>query len=571
MKKRLSQISIHSLGFRIFVLLAVMIVLFCALVVYNNTAAFGLMLERIHENTENTLVLYQKSLDENLSRAETYLYVFALNDSDLLSLRAAKPQTTNWYITLSRIKKSFENATPNYTVDGFFCYQETTDTLVLYDQTSSPTPLLWNHVREIAKAEDPSSMWNLNEINGKYYLVRILDLNGCRLGAYISTDTLLGTLVDTKAQDSLLYFSDGSLLLRTPSSDVRLEAPRLKWRRYPSYDIDGTSWMAVSHELQKTSLSLTLLLKDSEYTKYQTNFYVIALIVSLGLFVIWLLLSASLHRWVLHPVRMLTQALEQLRSGDLKVRIPDDAMLDEFREMMTAFNDMVEEIDDLKIENYEKQLSRQKLEALYLKQQITPHFMINCLNTIYQLTENNHADLARQMLQNLSVHLRYTLSSGQTVSLLEELKLVKNYVELSSIRYPGALRLLPSCEESLHNATVVPLMLLNFVENTVKYEVVMGKVLDIHIDVTAREKNQCTRLHICIWDTGRGFSEDMLAVLQNLDTYVNSEQEHIGITNVVLRLRQIFPDAAFTFCNRSGAGAQITIDFPYVPFFRIDG
>lgn len=228
-----------------------------------------------------------------------------------------------------------------------------------------------------------------------------------------------------KTQDSLLYFSDGPLLLRTPSNDVRLEAPRLKWRRYPSYDIDGTSWMAVSHELNETPLSLTLLLKASEYTKYQSSFYLLALIVSLGLFVIWLLLSASLHRWVLHPVHMLTHALEQLRGGDLKVRIPDDAMLDEFRKMTTAFNDMVEEIDDLKIANYEKQLARQKLEALYLKQQITPHFMINCLNTIYQLTENNHADLARQMLQNLSVHLRYTLSSGQTVSLLEELNLVK--------------------------------------------------------------------------------------------------------------------------------------------------
>ena len=105
LKKRFSKISIHSLGFRIFVLLAVMIVLFCALVAYNNTAAFGLMLERIHENSENTLVLYQKSLDENLSRTETYLYVFALNDADLLSLRAAEPQTTNWYITLNRIKK----------------------------------------------------------------------------------------------------------------------------------------------------------------------------------------------------------------------------------------------------------------------------------------------------------------------------------------------------------------------------------------------------------------------------------------------------------------------------------
>ena len=113
LKKRFSKISIHSLGFRIFVLLAVMIVLFCALVAYNNTAAFGLMLERIHENSENTLVLYQKSLDENLSRPETYLNVFALNDTDLLSLRAAEPQTTSWYTTLNRIKKSFENAAPN--------------------------------------------------------------------------------------------------------------------------------------------------------------------------------------------------------------------------------------------------------------------------------------------------------------------------------------------------------------------------------------------------------------------------------------------------------------------------
>ena len=260
LKKRFSKISIHSLGFRIFVLLAVMIVFFCALVVYNNTAAFGLMLERIHENSENTLVLYQKSLDENLSRPETYLYVFALNDTDLLSLRAAEPQTTSWYTTLNRIKKSFENAAPNYTVDGFFCYQEATDALVLYDQTSNPPPLLWNYIRGIANTEAPSSVWNLNEINGKYYLVRILNLNGYLLGAYISTDTLLGTLVDTKTQDSLLYFSDGSLLLRTPSNDVRLEAPRLKWRRYPSYEIDGTSWMAVSHELKETPLSLTLLL-----------------------------------------------------------------------------------------------------------------------------------------------------------------------------------------------------------------------------------------------------------------------------------------------------------------------
>ena len=139
-----------------------------------------------------------------------------------------KPQTTRLVCHVESDQKSFENATPNYTVDGFFCYQEATDALVLYDQTSNPTPLLWNYIRKIANTEDPSSVWNLNEINGKYYLVRILNLNGYLLGAYIFYGYTPWHSGRYQTQDSLLYFSDGSLLLRTPSSNVRMEAPRLK-------------------------------------------------------------------------------------------------------------------------------------------------------------------------------------------------------------------------------------------------------------------------------------------------------------------------------------------------------
>ena len=193
--------------------------------------------------------------------------------------------------------------------------------------------------------------------------------------------------------------------------------------------------------------------------------------------------------------------------------------------------------------------------------------MINCLNTIYQLTENDHSDLARQMIQDLSNHLRYTLSSGQSVSLAEELRLVQNYVDLSSIRYPDALKLIVSCEETLKNATVVPLLLLNFIENTIKYEVSPSLLLFMHIDIWEQEDNNCSLLHIRIWDTGRGFSDNILQKLIPIDSYICSEEEHIGITNVVLRLRQLFPDATFSFSNHPDAGAQIDICFPYVPFF----
>lgn len=66
------------------------------------------------------------------------------------------------------------------------------------------------------------------------------------------------------------------------------------------------------------------------------------------------------------------------------------------------------------------------------------------------------------------------------------------------------------------------------------------------------------------------FSEDILAVLQKLDTYVNSEQEHIGITNVVLRLRQIFPDAAFALATAPAQALRLPL-ISLRSLFRIDG
>ena len=116
MSKKEFKISIHSLSFRILVLLFSMIVFFLGLVIYNNTAAFRFLLKRIHENSENTLVLYQKNLDENLSRTETYLYSYAFNNADFLSLQSAEAKTTDWYVLLQRIKTNFSNASPLYTV-----------------------------------------------------------------------------------------------------------------------------------------------------------------------------------------------------------------------------------------------------------------------------------------------------------------------------------------------------------------------------------------------------------------------------------------------------------------------
>ncbi len=97
-----------------------------------------------------------RKLDENLSRTETYLYVFALNDADLLSLRAAEPQTTSWYVTLNRIKKALKAQRRTTRLMAFSAIRKPPMPWFFNDQTSNPTPFLWNYIRE-SKQEDPSS------------------------------------------------------------------------------------------------------------------------------------------------------------------------------------------------------------------------------------------------------------------------------------------------------------------------------------------------------------------------------------------------------------------------------
>lgn len=250
----------------------------------------------------------------------------------------------------------------------------------------------------------------------------------------------------------------------------------------------------------------------------------------------------------------------------MDIHISTQKNAEEFQNMSSAFNEMVHEIRDLKIDVYERKLERQRLETQYLKQQITPHFMINCLNTVYQLTDSNHPDLAKQMLRELSNHLRYTLSSGHTVPLSEELKLSENYIELSKIRYPNSICYYADCPEELLNATAIPLLILNFIENTIKYEISVGELMEIHVEISKTEKDGQDFISICIWDTGSGFSEEFLAQLKDLDYYSEHEVYHIGIVNTYLRAKHIYSEPDFRFSNRKNAGAQIHILLPYIPY-----
>lgn len=565
----MKMLKLNSLRFRSVLLLLTMVVLMIGLVAYNNYSAYTLLLKKVYSNTEDTLALYQKHLDEVLERSETYLYTTSTNNGSLISLKYMDMNTTEWFNALYQLRNSLQNAVATYTMDEIFCYIPEKDTYVTGSGNASITGIDFKKRIKGAIEDETINLadWTVIKEAGAYYFMRVLHIGETYVGAWTGMETLLELLAQNGKTNGSLYFvtPDGQLL-RNGVEPLRMTPPEEKKNPYERELIEEQKMLSVSKMLESAPLYLTSLVPESEFSNNGSDMVQVIIIVFFGLGLIWLIFVVVMKRWILTPVRALTDAIERLRSGDLKTYVPVSNQLDEFQNMTSAFNDMVSEIEDLKIHVYERKLQKQRLEAQYLKQQITPHFMINCLNTTYQLTETGHFDLARKMLKDLSRHLRFILSSGQTVSLQEELQLVENYIELSGIRYPYSIRYVCSCPDDLTRATVIPLMFLNFVENTIKYEVRMGQILEIHIEVEKTIRDGQEMVKVCIWDSGSGFSKEILNILQDLDGYLEKEGEHIGIANVIMRARHVYKQPYFSFCNRRSAGAQVDMVFPYIVF-----
>lgn len=109
-------------------------------------------------------------------------------------------------------------------------------------------------------------------------------------------------------------------------------------------------------------------------------------------------------------------------------------------------------------------------ELRFLKNQLSPHFIFNTLNNIYSLVQQGHKNAA-PMLAQLSTILRYILyeSSKDKVLLSKELATIKEYIELQLYRKPASTNVDFYQEGLLENYQIIPLLLLNFVENCFKH------------------------------------------------------------------------------------------------------
>ena len=131
------------------------------------------------------------------------------------------------------------------------------------------------------------------------------------------------------------------------------------------------------------------------------------------------------------------------------------------------------ENDKLRQQTKTAELERDLMQAknAYLQSQLNPHLLFNTLSFIYN-SVRKLSDSASRAILLLSDMMRYSLSDtgiDGKVSLENEIDHIKNMISLNQLRYNETLNIKLVATGSFKNETIIPLLLLSFIENMYKH------------------------------------------------------------------------------------------------------
>lgn len=179
-----------------------------------------------------------------------------------------------------------------------------------------------------------------------------------------------------------------------------------------------------------------------------------------------------------------------------------------------------------KSEQQREALKVEKLHAelKFLKSQINPHFLFNCLNTIYSLA-HKHSAQTEHAIVKLSTIMRYMIyeSNEEMVQLQHELQYLRDYIDIQRLRLPAGIQVdYTECGGAAEGLWIEPMLLIPFVENAFKHGISYTDHSFISITVTV--EHQVVRL----------------LVKNSLFPKRMAEQGGIGLQNVLKRLDLLY-------------------------------
>lgn len=577
MEARKFRIASRSISFRVILIISAVMIPLLALLISTNLFATRIVHNQVAESYKAMLSLYMQQIDSDLEEVDNFLSYLQIFNTDLQLMEYSITDLDSYTLAKIRLYNTVSTEMTRYrSLDMILVYassrqnflEVTNNSNALAVRESIRNYLIRQASREPAATEDgPFRPWQVERIDGEYYLFRTMKRGDIYLFAVEKAASLLVPLNRINLGErgtSLLITDDGQPmmhedLVRANSLDLNLDFQKFHLLG------DQTRFLIIGDRSSRGNFGLVALIPDDQILNQLPFLQRVITLISFLFIALLPLALLAMRRVTWIPVRRLVRAMKRIEGGDLAYRIDPQPSAEEFQMLNHSFNDMLDQMNTLKIDAYEQKLNRQKAEMERLQLQINPHFFLNSLNIIFTLARSQNYKLIQELTLCLIEYFRFMFRSNLNVVFLrDELKHVRNYIHIQELRFPASLTYTIESPDFLDDTPVPPLILQTFVENTIKHAVTLDRPIHLTVQTSLMEESDGKPiLAIHIMDNGQGFAPEILAKLRGDEPIIDAVREHIGIRNLQHRLRLLYDGRArIDFANGEPQGAVVNIRLP---------
>lgn len=137
-------------------------------------------------------------------------------------------------------------------------------------------------------------------------------------------------------------------------------------------------------------------------------------------------------------------------------------------------------------ENEKVRLEKENMatQLVLLRNQVSPHFLMNTLNNIHSLVDINTKE-AKESIIKLSKMMRYLLYETETekTTLTREIEFLESYINLMKLRFNEKVKIMLNLPTSVPEKTIPPFIFTSLIENAFKHGVSYKDESFINIDM----------------------------------------------------------------------------------------
>lgn len=539
--------------------------------------SFNIYDNKLYEKSLQELDFFTQQVNRSLDEVENASYNIAIDtkiQEQLAKMKTLKHFTGEYSYEVYQLRMLLNSELANSDIISNILYTNGEDTNILVGVATGA----------VAPEVSRSFMERMHEAKGAYlaqsptpdypYLLsgrdirKHIDASLEYLGSLLFTSNVAG-MIEKNIGD--LEAESSALCIRSEAGDVIYENQENMMEKIGTLQGDkgyyvmkdqGQRYFVCYLKSSKNGWTYINMFPYTEIYGQNQNLRYLMVIGFVTLFIVSALIVEKMAHIITKPLVHLTKSMEIVETGDFttaKQFLGNGTQEDEIGLLTQEFRVMLDKIDNLIHENYEKQLLLKDTKYQMLQAQINPHFLYNTLNSINWMIRAKKNDEAAEMTVALGTILRSALSKQQYFTLREEIENLKMYITIQKYRYQK--RAVFQVDAEFTGMCLIPHMTLQpLVENAISHGV-DRMLTECVITVTVREEGD--RIFIQVADTGPGMTREEL---EEVRTFTMKPKGHgIGLKNIYERLKMAFDqEAEFTIDSAPGQGTTVTIRIPKV-------